>query len=215
MRNPILIATGVAILCISCTSCHRAGETKNPLTGQPGSRGPGEIDPNVDYSSVGPCDGPPNNWVKEVNPANNDTGRVCSIEVESLGKYGDEYKCDYSAQDVPEPTDHDPVVLTIATGDHVYFWSKQTLANGFRVRRLLPIKENSNKCEQKPFKHEFQKNGPFVPNDNSLVPKPEPVDHCDYKLEVQIETQGQGNPADPDNGGKHYLCFDPHIRLNQ
>jgi len=214
MRNLVLIATGLAILCISFTSCHNASESRNPLTGQPGSKGPGEIDPNVDYAHVGSCDGPPNNWVKEVNPANNDTGRACSIEVESLGKYGDgEYKCDYSAQDVPEPKDHAPIVLHIATGDHVYFWSKQTLANGFRVRRLLRTKEDSNNCEQKPFKHEFQKNGLFVPNDNSLVPKPELSDGCEYKLEVQIETQAIGNQPDPDDGGKHYLCYDPHIRL--
>jgi hypothetical protein len=223
MRNPILIAIGVAILCISCTSCHQGDERRNPLTGQPGSRGPGEIDPHVDYTQVGSCYGSPTNWVKETNPSTQETGRVCSVEVESLAEYvkGNYGKCDYTDHYATEPTAgqigyHDAIQLNIPTGDHVYFWSKQTLANGFRVRRLLRTTEDQGKnCKwPDPFKHAFQKNAPFWPNDNSLMPNPEPVDGCEYKLEVQIETQALGNPSDPDNGGKRYLCYDPHIKLN-
>src|SRR5258707_632348 len=70
------------------------------------SRGPGEIDPKVDYTKVGSCYANPISWTAEFDPNTGDHGRVCSIEVESLGEYvKDVYgKCDYSDHYAPEPT---------------------------------------------------------------------------------------------------------------
>ncbi len=138
-------------------------------------------------------------------------GRKCNLDVENIPRT----PCTYGQSSIPAITDHKPMCFSVQNAEHIAFMSGQ--GRSFRVRRLVPITHKNASglnCPRDPFATAFDPSHMAFGNGaDSHGPQSSAIG-CQYKLEVQFQTEDPNAPADPDDPShRHYECRDPHLKI--
>lgn len=140
--------------------------------------------------------------------------KICAITFETVKSKGGYCVLDPDAPPPPDPGGHThlPFSMSVRSGDRLIVLPKagSPLKARFREFKLVA---GPTSCPVKP----------FSPGSNNgfgedLTGPPVNFNHvagCTYKMTVQTQELGSDfdHPGDPKDGGKKYLCVDPHFEM--